>query len=610
MKIPNNLSKNDFIKNYSRMWPFVKPFWFVALLSLVISVPVGFLDATVALFLKPYTDVVLVEKNTAAPWYIPMLIVGFTIIQGGLLFAGNVLNAYAGGKLTLAVKEKLYAKLLSMQPSFFDGTNSGMVLFRFSNDAETACAGLLYNLKNLVTRVCSSLGLIFVLFYNSWHLAIIAVLILAVAITPLAFVKRLIKSTVAKDTAMASAIITYYNETFAGNRTIAAYNLQNAQNDRFLKTANNIFQLMLRITRKTAWLSPVMHFIISIGLALAISVGSWLIVSGTISAGNFVSFLAALLMLYTPLKTMGNTIVGIQMSFLAIERIFENLEMEPTIVDAEHAKVLTHIEKGISLENLSFSYTKECKTLININLDVKVGETIALVGNSGGGKTTLVNLLPRFYDIDKGTIKIDGTDIRDFTISSLRSQMAVVFQDNFLFSGTIRENILCGKEGATEEEVLQAIKNACLEEFILSLPDGLDTEIGERGVLLSGGQKQRVAIARAFLKDAPIIILDEATSALDNKSEQIVQQAIDNLMKDRTVFVIAHRLSTVRNATKIAVIDAGKLVEIGNHMELMELENGFYKQLYEMQFYAQGQKTQSVDADDSDNVDVLPEQLK
>ena len=242
---------------------------------------------------------------------------------------------------------------------------------------------------------------------------------------------------------------------------------------------------------------------------------------------------------------------------------------------------------NIEFKDVWFEYVENVPVLKNINLQIKQGETIALVGNSGGGKTTIVNLLPRFYDIKSGSISIDGIDIRDYTLESLRQNIAVVFQDNFLFSGTIRDNILLGNENATEEQINQAVKMAYLDEFIASLQEGLNTQIGERGILLSGGQKQRVAIARAFLKDAPIIILDEATSALDNKAEAIVQKAIDNLMQDKTVFVIAHRLSTVRNADKIAVINEGELVELGNHDELMSIENGQYKTLYEMQFKKQ-----------------------
>jgi len=254
------------------------------------------------------------------------------------------------------------------------------------------------------------------------------------------------------------------------------------------------------------------------------------------------------------------------------------------LVEKEEAKPLNGVKKSITFENVHFAYKPGTDVLRRIDLDVKVGEMIALVGNSGGGKSTLVSLIPRFYDVKEGSIKIDGVDIREFSLHDLRQNIAVVFQDNFLFDGTIRENILLGKPDATDDEIRQALECACLTEFIASLEKGVDTAIGERGTLLSGGQKQRVAIARAFLKNAPIVILDEATSALDNKSEEIVQKAIDNLMKDKTVFVIAHRLSTVKNANRIAVINEGDLAELGTHEELMAIPNGKYRTLYNMQF--------------------------
>ena len=272
---------------------------------------------------------------------------------------------------------------------------------------------------------------------------------------------------------------------------------------------------------------------------------------------------------------------------LALERVMNNLEAKLYIIDKPDALTFEVLKDNISFENVPFEYKKGVPILKHISFVVNKDETMALVGNSGGGKSTIVNLIPRFYKIKQGKIKIDGIDIADYKIESLRNNISIVLQDNFLFAGTIKENILMGKPNATDEGLNTAIQNACLEEFISTLDDGIETYIGERGVMLSGGQKQRIAIARAFIKNAPIVILDEATSALDNQSEAIVQQAIDNLMKDKTVFVIAHRLSTIRNADKIAVINEGELVELGNHDELMSIENGQYKALYDMQFKKQ-----------------------
>ena len=306
-----------------------------------------------------------------------------------------------------------------------------------------------------------------------------------------------------------------------------------------------------------------------------------------ITSGNFVSFITALILLYTPVKNIGNNLNAVQFSFFAIESIFSILDSPPQILNKENAVVLLSSPEIIEFRDVNFEYNTNVPILKNINLEIKKGETVAFVGNSGGGKTTIVNLLPRFYDIKSGSIQINKIDIRDYSLNSLRENIAVVFQDNFLFSGTIRENILLGRKNATDEEISKAIKMAYLEDFISSLENGLETQIGERGILLSGGQKQRVAIARAFLKDAPIIILDEATSALDNKAEAIVQKAIDNLMQDKTVFVIAHRLSTIQNANKIVVINQGEIVETGTHEQLLNIENGAYKTLYNMQFKKQ-----------------------
>ena len=583
-RLQYDLTNNQFVRNYKRMWPLTKPFWPAALLALLICIPVGALDAVIALFLKPYTDIVIVGKNMESPWYIPLLIIGFTTVQGLLNFASAYLNAWTGGKLTMTLKSKLAAKLIELEPAFFDKSTSGEVLFRFSSDAELSCSGLLGNLKSFLTRIFSSVALIGVLFYNSWQLSIMAIIILAVAVAPLTRVKKLLKKLVQKNNIYVSQLNSMYTETFSGNRTIAAYNMQHRQIKRFSSLLANVFQLNVAMTKRTAWITPFMHFVISIGLGLAIALGSWLIVSGRITAGNFVSFLTALLMLYTPLKNITNVAVSVQNSFLAIDRVFEILDRKSTITDKSKCVAMPQGLETIEYDHVHFGYVEGTDVLRDITMTIRPGEMLALVGNSGGGKSTLASLLPRFYDVNAGSIKINGTDIRDFHIQELRQNIAYVFQDNFLFEGSIRDNILLGNPKASESDIDNAVRNAFLTDFVSGLENGLDTYIGERGVLLSGGQKQRVAIARAFLKNAPIVILDEATSALDNKSEEIVQQAIDNLMKDKTVIVIAHRLSTIKNADRIAVINEGNLVEIGSHDVLMQNEAGHYRTLYEMQF--------------------------
>lgn len=578
------LARNAIVKNYKRMWPYVKPYWFRGLLSILLAIPIGALEGVIAMSLKPYMDLVMIDKSLQAAWYIPLAIVLFTSLQGGLTYAANYLNTWVGAKITNLLKLDLYKKMLSFDTNFFNRKNSGDILMMFNNNADMACAGLLTNLKNFVQKIFTALSLIFVLFYNSWQLAAVCVTILFVAFLPMTTLKKKIQSVFNSTLIADSTMMTAYNETYAGNKTITSYNLAEYQQNKFKNILDSVFNLQIKMVQKTRWLTPVMHIILSIGIGAAIWFGSYLVLNNYITSGGFVSFLTALIMLYNPMKSLGSNYNSVLMSFMAIERVFGIMDSTPAIADRPNAVEMPSEHHTIEFRNLCFEYNRGTPILKNINLTVTQGQIIALVGNSGGGKTTLVSLLPRFYDPTAGAILIDGTDIRDFTLESLRRHIGVVFQDNFLFAGTIRENILIGNKDATPEQLNTAIEMACLGDFVNSLKDGLDTQIGERGILLSGGQKQRVAIARAFLKNAPILILDEATSALDNKSEAVVQRAIENLMRDKTVFVIAHRLSTIRNASKIVVVNQGEIVESGTHDELMQHECGAYKTLYDMQF--------------------------
>ena len=447
----NSCNNNTLVKNFKRMWPYIKPYWFRASLGVILTVPVGALDGAVAMFLKPFMDKVMVDKQPHFSAVIPFLIVGFTIVQGVLIYASNYMNTWVANKITIGVKRKLFDKLLSMDTSYFDKNNSGTILFRYSNDAESASTGLIDNTKQFLSKTFSSLSLVAVLLYNSWQLAIIAIAVLGLFIYPMALVRKKMKEIITKTVGNSSNIMTIYNETFAGNKTIRSFTLEDVFKEKFKNTTDFMFYLAMKMVKGTNWLSPLMHIIMSIGVALVIGCGSYLIVSGKITSGNFVAFIAALMMLYTPLKSVGNNYISIQQSFLAIDRIFEILDLTPTINDKKEAKELQEVKKDIVFENVCFEYVKGREVLHGINLTIPVGHTIALVGNSGGGKTTISALLPRLYDIKSGSIKIDGTDIREFSQKSLRKQIAMVFQDNFLFSGTIRENILLGNEKASEE---------------------------------------------------------------------------------------------------------------------------------------------------------------
>ncbi len=523
-KINTKINSSNLVTNYKNIFPYVRPYWGRALIAILITIPIGSMDAVIAWALKPYMDNMTVAKTAAETSYIPILIIVFSIFQSLLNYMATYLNTWVGRKISNDVKLELFDRLMVSEASYFDNMSSGEILYRFNNDVDMACNGLLANLKLFTTRVFSSIALVFVLFLNSWQLAIIAVVVLFGALYPLSTVRRRLKQIMDKTIFSGAAVMSHYNETFSGNRIIASYNLYDYQRERFKKTLRSVFSLGIKMIQRTGMMSPLMHFIVSLGIATVIWAGSYLIVSGEITPGSFVSFIAALIMLYNPIKSIGNNYNNVQLAFMAMERVFSILKTEPLIKNASNAKKMTSVTKAIEYKDVCFEYVKNTPVLKNINLTINVGQTIAFVGNSGGGKTTLVNLLPRFYDAKSGSVSIDGTNIKDFDLCSLRDNIAVVFQDNFLFDGTIRENILLGKNDANQADIDKAIKNACLEEFISKLEKGLDTEIGERGVLLSGGQKQRIAIARAFIKNAPIVILDEATSALDNKSEAFYGQ--------------------------------------------------------------------------------------
>lgn len=603
MKLDSTQAKNSFKYGWllSRIWPYIKPYWFRILLTFMVAIPLGLLDGVTAFALKPFMDYVVGKQDWVfhifsheytLTWQIfafliPFLVVAFAAVQGLLRYLNEYLSAWTSQHITNDVKIDLFHKLIYMHPQFFDENSSGVIIQRYMNDPQTASAGIIDQIKTITTSLFGALGLIAVMLYSSWRLAIVGVLVLNVAFLPVALIRKRIKSASNKNMVIGGNITTNINETYSGNKVMAAYGLQERQEKDFVTQVWNSFDVNMSLTKRAGWMSPIMYLIASVGIALVLAYGTHLINSGIMTAGSFASFVTSLLLLYKPVKTLGNTLTNIQNIFVAMGRVFELFDVKPEITDAPDAIEMKSLDRDIKFENVEFEYVKDVPVIKNLNLTVNKNETLAIVGNSGGGKSTLVNLLPRFYDIKSGSIKFDDVDIRKFTLDSLRRNISMVFQDNFLYSGTIKENILMGNANATEEDLNNAIEYAHLQDVIAELPDGLETMLGERGLTLSGGQRQRVAIARAMIRKAPIVILDEATSALDNESEALVQKAIDNLMQNRTVFIIAHRLSTIKNADRIAVINEGELVELGTHDELMAIEKGSYKALYEMQFRSQ-----------------------
>lgn len=602
-RLKNTVSKDAFRYGYllNKIFPYIRPFWARIIINLIIAVPLGLLDGVVAFSLKPYMDLVIngnpavtytimghnIQVQSSFAAIIPVGIVLFAAFQGILKYVSHYLTDWLGQRISNSLKVDLFKKLTSLDPQFYDVNSSGLVLTRFLSDPDTASKTIINNLQTFISTAFGIVGLVAVLLYNSWQLAIVGVTIMGLAITPVTFIRKKIKTVSNASMVVGGNMTTNFNETFAGNKIMAAYNLQQDQNHKFEHQIHEQFDLAMSLTKRVGWMSPIMYFVCSIGIALVFWYGTHLILTGTLTAGSMMSFVTSLLLLYKPVKNLGNTLTGLQSTFVAMGRVFELFDLVPYIRDEENAIEIHGLRNDIFFNNISFEYEPGVPVLKNVTLKVNKNETLALVGNSGGGKSTIVSLLPRFYDVTKGSIEFDGIDIRHFKLESLRKQISFVFQDNYLFSGTIKENILMGNANASDEEIEKVVRMAHLDEFISTLDKGLETYVGERGTTLSGGQRQRVAIARAMLKDAPIVILDEATSALDNQSEAIVQKALDNLIQNKTVFVIAHRLSTIKNADRIAVINEGELAELGTHEQLMQIDNGKYKHLYEMQFKKQ-----------------------
>ena len=610
MKLNSTTAENSFKYSWllTRIFPFIKKYLFRVILGFLIAIPLGALDGIVALSLKPYMDYVVGQKDLVVSYWnfnftlswsvmaiaIPFAVILFAIVQGILRYLNEYLTEWTSQKITNDVKITLFNKLVDMDAAFFDENSSGVILQRYLTDPTVASTAIVNCIKTIITSVFGALSLIAVMLYSSWKLALIGVLVLGIAFIPVALIRKRVKSTSNINMVIGGNITTNFNETVSGNRVMKAYGLEERQKIKFNNQIVESFNNNMSLVKRTGWMSPLMYLIASCGIAAVLAYGTHLITSGSMTSGDFASFVTSLLLLYKPVKTLGNTLTGIQVIFVAMSRVFELFDVEPEIKEQKSLKKLEGLNDSIEFKNVNFEYIKNHPVIKDFNLKVRKDETIAIVGNSGGGKSTLVNLIPRFYDVTKGEILIDGVDIREMSVKSLRKNISMVFQDNFLFSGSIKENILMGNPNASNEDLEKAIESAHLQEVLEELPQGINTMLGERGLSLSGGQRQRVAIARAMIKSSPIVILDEATSALDNKSEYVVQKALDNLIQNKTVFVIAHRLSTIKNADRIAVINEGELVELGSHDELMQIENGQYKALYEMQFKKQEKIGESV----------------
>ena len=571
---------------FKRLLLMAKKYYLRFILAAICMVIAGGLQSALPLISKPAIDKIFVSKDMGALTWIPFAIVGIFLFKGLCNYGQNILMSSIGLRIVADLRNKLYECIQRQSLSFFTGHPTGVLMSRITNDVlsvqSAASEAVTALVKDTFTLVC----LVGVIFYTDWKLALLAMIVFPLTVYPIAWFGRKMRKVTTSTQITMGTLNSLLQETIAGTRIVKAFCMEKYESDRFGAENERLFKLNMKTVTINAISSPLMDFLGGLGIAAVIFYGGYNVVQGYSTPGTFFSFIAALLMLYEPVKRLTNVNNTINQGIAGADRIFSIIDRVPDIIDKTDAQALPPIQNSIDLQNVSFRY-EEKPVLKNINLSIRAGEVVAFVGMSGGGKTTLVNLIPRFYDVSGGRVLIDGRDIRDITLSSLRGQIAIVTQQTILFNDTVRNNIAYGDICTTEEEIYKAAKAANAHDFIMKLPNGYDSNIGELGTKLSGGEKQRISIARALLKDAPILILDEATSSLDTEAEIEVQDALDNLMKGRTTLVIAHRLSTIRNADRIIALVNGEIVEEGNHDTLMARKGEYYR-LYNLQFKDEG----------------------
>ena len=570
------------MKNFKRILSYCRPYWWRIALAAVASVAVGSIDGAIAYLVEPVLKKIFTQKDELIFMLLPVGVVTLFVIKGICRFTNDYFMRTAAQLSVQDVRNQIYSHNMRLGLGFFTRHPTGSLMSRVTNDVNVMQDGVGSVVSGIFRDTFSAVALLGVVFYRNWELALITFVAIPATAWPAQKIGKKIKTIAKLGQGKMGLLSSILQETFSGIKVIKAFGLEDRETEKFRHSNADLYATLRKSIKYDAMSTPIMEFITSFGIATVIWVGGSSVMQEEMSASEFFSFIAAMILLFTPIKRIQLTYNVVQRSLGAAERVFEIIDEKPEITDAPDAVDIGRVEGEIEFKSVSFRYEDDY-VLRNVSLKAHRGEVIALVGPSGGGKTTLVSLITRFYDPTEGAILVDGHDIRKVTLNSLLKQVALVDQETILFNDTIANNIRYGKPEASDAEVQQATLAAYAHEFIQELPEGYQTNIGDRGLRLSGGQRQRICIARAILKDAPILILDEATSALDTESEQMVQAALNNLMANRTTFVIAHRLSTIVHADRIVVLEKGEVAEAGGHDALLA-QGGLYSRLHGMQF--------------------------
>lgn len=573
---------------YLRLLEYIRPYWGRLLIAAVCSGAVAALTGAYAWLVRPALDEIFINKNVTWLVFLPVALMAVSVLKGVCGYGQSYLMIFVGSRVVTDIRQQLFGHLMRLPVGFHLKNPSSRMLSRVINDVnwiQNAVSGVL---KDLFQQSLTFMVLMGVILYQNWRLALFAVVVIPLSAYPMVRFGNQLRKIATTGQERTADMSTALQETLTGIRIVKGFTREEAEGERFARYNEAYFRTNMKSTQVSSITSPVLEAVGIIGVAGIIWYGGSQVINGAMTPGTFFSFLTAVFLMYTPIKRVASANNTIQQALAAADRVFNVLDVPTEAAQDRGTRGLDGVRSTIELRGISFQYEGiEAWALRDVSVTVKAGEVLAIVGSSGAGKTTLVNLIPRFYDPTAGAILIDGVDLREIRLSAIRRQIGIVSQETLLFDDTVGNNIAYGRDEVTEDAITDAAKAAYAHEFILRLPNGYGTLIGENGVKLSGGERQRLAIARALLRNPPILILDEATSSLDTESERMVQMALANLMKGRTTFVIAHRLSTVQRADRIAVLAGGRLVEIGRHEELLA-KAGVYQRLYQMQFQDHG----------------------